>query len=134
MNVPNSRRASLHLVTRFPESFSAATEPFFQRLASASSMEVVDAYEHEGSVRIVTDAATVFIPMADMVDLEAERRRLTAELENVTREIARVEGKLANENFTSRAPEQVVNAERVKLEKYLAKKAGVEEALRSLPC
>jgi len=132
MNVPGSRKASLHIVTKYPESFTPATAAFFQRLASASSMELTDSYAEDGAVQIVTDAATVYIPLADMVDFEAERKRLTAELQNVEGEIARLEGKLSNENFTSRAPAAVVDAERAKLEKYKAKQAGVAEALAAL--
>ncbi|MCQ2423905.1 MAG: class I tRNA ligase family protein, partial [Clostridia bacterium] len=132
MNVPSSRKASLHIVTRYPESFTPATEPFFARLASASSMEVVDSYAEDGAVRIVTDAATVYIPMADIVDFEAERKRLGAELTNTENEIARLTAKLSNENFTSRAPAAVVEGERAKLDKYKAKLEGIKEALAAL--
>ena len=132
MNVPSSRKASLHIVTRYPESFTPATEPFFARLASASSMEVVDSYAEDGAVRIVTDAATVYIPMADIVDFEAERKRLGAELTNTENEISRLTAKLSNENFTSRAPAAVVEGERAKLDKYKAKLEGIKEALAAL--
>ena len=132
MNVPSSRKASLHIVTRYPESFTPTTEPFFARLASASSMEVVDSYAEDGAVRIVTDAATIYIPMADIVDFEAERKRLGAELANTENEIARLTAKLSNENFTSRAPAAVVDGERAKLDKYKAKLDGIKDALAAL--
>ena len=133
MNVPPSRRAKLFIVTKYPESFDGATHPFFARLASASSVNVVDSYEDAGAVRIITDAATVYIPLADMVDFEAERKRLTAAFEAAEGEIRRAEAKLANESFVSRAPAAVVDAERAKLEKYKAQYAGVKDALAALP-
>ena len=133
MNVPPSKKAHVTIVTKYPETFGEAVHPFFERLASASGVTVADSASSEGAVQIVTDSATVYIPLADIVDFAAERKRLEAELANVDGEIARVEGKLANENFTSRAPAAVVDAERAKLEKYREKKAGVEKALSELP-
>jgi len=67
-----------------------------------------------------------------MVDFKAEAERLEKELQTVISEIKRAEGKLNNEGFVSRAPAAVVEAEKAKLEKYLEKKAGVEEALNNV--
>jgi valyl-tRNA synthetase len=133
MNVPPSKKAHVTIVTKYPDTFGEAVHPFFERLASASGVNVADSCDSEGAVQIVTDSATVYIPLADIVDFAAERKRLEGELANVNSEIARVEGKLANENFTSRAPAAVVDAERAKLEKYREKKTGVEKALSELP-
>ena len=133
MNVPPSRKAKVVVETRFPASFADAGA-FFERLASASSLEVVTEYAEEGdqAVRIVTDAATVHIPLADIIDFEAERKRLASDLEKVDGEIARAEGKLANESFVSRAPEKVVNAEREKLAKNREKREGILSAIAKL--
>ena len=133
MNVPPSRKAKVIVETRFPASFADAGA-FFERLASASSLEVVTEYADDDgpAVRIVTDAATVHIPLADIIDFEAERKRLAADLEKVDGEIARAEGKLANESFVSRAPEKVVNAEREKLAKNKEKREGILAAIAKL--
>lgn len=90
---------------------------FFIKLASASEVEVCRAYKGELSkaVQIVTDKAHIFIPLADMIDLDKERQRLEKERTSAEAEIERIKNKLSNENFVSRAPEAVVNAERVKL-------------------
>lgn len=133
MNVPPSKKAHITVVTKYPETFTEAVYPFFERLASASGVSVADSCDAEGAVQIVTDSATVYIPLADIVDFAAERARLEAELANVEKEIARVEGKLANESFTSRAPAAVVDGERAKLAKYIEKREGVEKALAELP-
>ncbi|MBQ4044078.1 MAG: class I tRNA ligase family protein, partial [Clostridia bacterium] len=132
MNVPPSRKAKLFIVTRYPESFDESTHAFFARMASVSSVEITDSYTEEGAVQLITDAATLYIPLADMVDFEAERKRLENELASVEGEITRANAKLANENFVARAPEAVVNAERAKLQKYEAQRQGILDALAAL--
>ena len=101
MNVPPSRRAKLFVVTRYPETYRAAY-PFFEKLASASALEVVEGYAADDAVSIVTDAATVYIPMAEMLDLDKERTRLAAEIKKTEGEIARLSGKLSNEGFLAK--------------------------------
>jgi valyl-tRNA synthetase len=67
-----------------------------------------------------------------MVDLEKEHQRLTAEIEEITKGIARSEKLLANEDFLSKAPEQVVQRERDKLADYRQRQAKLQEQLQSL--
>ena len=80
----------------------------------------------------MTDAATVYIPLSELVDKEAERRRLETELQRLDGEIARAEGKLANTGFVAKAPEAVVAAERAKLEKLRATRSGLLDALSKM--
>ena len=117
MNVPPKRLANVIIATAEKELF-ADKEPFFTRLASASGITVVDKCEDEGTVRIVTNACEIFLPLADIVDTEAERERLTKELATAENEIKRAQGKLNNAEFVSKAPEKVVNAEKEKLAKF----------------
>ncbi len=137
MNVPPSRKAKVFLSTPYPETFDDSAVPFFIRLASASEVIVADAFtkdevDTETAVQIVTDAATMYLPLEDIIDLDKERARLTAEADKLKGEIDRLNAKLANENFTSRAPAAVVEAERGKLEKYQANLEGVLKALEAL--
>ncbi len=131
MGVVPSRKASVFITTKYADIFAECT-PYFERLASAASVTLVDSYTDDTAVQIITDAAAIYIPLADMIDFAAELARLEGELKQVEGEIARVNGKLSNESFVSRAPKQVVDGEKAKLEKYLEKKAGVETALAQI--
>ncbi len=133
MNVPPSKKVSVTLCTSYPDAF-AQSGVFFERLAGASSFTLTGSYDSDGenNVQIVTDSATMYIPLGDLIDFEEEKARLNKELESVSREIARSEGMLGNENFVSRAPEKVVNAEKEKLAKYKEKLEGIKQALERL--
>ena len=131
MGVVPSRKAKLFVETKYPEIFSGATA-FFEKLASAASLEIVEDYADENAVKIITDSATIHIPLGDLVDFEAERARLKKELDAMESEIKRAEGKLSNEGFVSRAPAAVVEAEKAKLEKYKEKRDSIKEAIAKL--
>ena len=133
MNVPPSRKAKVIVATAEKDTFVSGA-PYIQRLASASEVEVVDAgYEAApGMVTVTTHSARLLMPMAELVDLEAERARLTKELEKTRKQLEAQEKKLANESFVSRAPEAVVNAERERAEKAKALIANLEGSLKEL--
>jgi valyl-tRNA synthetase len=132
MNVPPSRKAKVIITTPYKESFAEATYDFFKALASASEVEVLDEYNGDGAVQIITHAGTVYIPMAEMVDTEKEKARLNGELAKVQGEIDRLVKKLSNEEFVKKAPEKVVALEKEKLAKYESTKQGIVDALASL--
>ncbi len=132
MNVPPSRKAKIFIVTSYPDSFNDSTFDFFKRLASASEAQVVSEYTGANAVQIITHAATVYIPMAEIVDIEKEKARLNGELEKVNSEILRIEKKLANEEFVKKAPAAVVEGEKAKLFKYESTKKGILDAINSL--
>ena len=137
MNVVPSRKAKIYIATKYESSFAPATEAFFKRLASGSELAVaatVEAFDFnaEDAVQIVTDAATILLPMSDLVDTEKERARLCAEVARLENEIKRAEAKLSNEAFVAKAPAAVVEIERGKLEKYRENLAGVQAALAKL--
>ena len=92
---------------------------YISRLAYASELTVTrDApAELEGLVTVVTTDARLFMPLSELVDLEKERERIDKEIAKTKADILAVEQKLANEQFTSKAPDHVVQIERDKLEK-----------------
>jgi len=136
MNVPPSKRAKVYIETRYADSFNERTSVFFTRLASASEVAVASSFDgalgNEEAVQIVTDSATIYLPMSELVDMEKEKERLLGEQKKLLSEIERVEKKLANESFVAKAPAAVVDAERQKLEKYRDNLDGVLRALEKM--
>ena len=136
MNVPPSRKAKVFVATRYTDAFNEGTVPFFVRLASASEVEIAESFEGvlsaDDAVQIVTDSATVFLPLSDIVDTEKEIARLEAEQKKLTGEIERLEKKLSNEGFVAKAPAAVVEGERAKLAKYRENLEGVRSALAKM--
>lgn len=138
MNVAPSRKARVYILTKYTSSFSD-TAQFFLRLASASDVLVSDDIAHFDAgfnaadcVQIITDSATVYLPLSDIIDVEKERTRLNTERAKLEGEIKRLDAKLSNQGFVSKAPAAVVEGERIKLEKYRQNLAGVEQALEKL--
>ena len=120
LNVQAGHRARLMVrpAQGWAEALSGA-EPYFQRLAGVSAMEMLQAGSApEGKlVSAVCEAGELFIPLGDLVDLEQEKKRLAKEQKNLEGEIARSEGKLNNPGFIGKAPAALVESERAKLEK-----------------
>ena len=121
MNVPPSRKAHLIIVTDKKAAFEAGVS-YIRKLAYASEVTVTAEApaSTDGMVSVVTDNARMFMPMAELVDLEKERERIRKELANAEKQLAGQNAKLANENFVTRAPEAVVNVEREKKAKLEA--------------
>ncbi len=132
MNVPPSKKAHVYIVTSNTAVFNADTARFFERLASASEVTVADSYSDENAVQIVTDSATLYIPLAEVLDFDKELERLTKEYDKTLGEIERLEKKLSNEGFVAKAPAQVVEAEKVKLAQYKSTLEGIAEAKSKL--
>ena len=136
MNVPHSRKALVYVVSDNDDIVSAFNDGklFFTSLAMAS--EVIIQGDKSGiaddAVSVVIANATIYMPFADLVDIEAEIARLTKEAERLNSEIARCKGMLSNEKFISKAPEAKVNAEKEKLANYEQMLSQVSERLNSL--
>ena len=84
------------------------------------------------TVSSVTEIAQIYVPLGELVDIEKEKARLTAEIERIDGEIARAEGKLNNANFVNKAPAKLVDAEREKVKKYQDMKAKCVAQLENL--
>jgi len=133
MNVPPSKKPHLIIATDRTDVFSAGTL-YLSKLAYAGEVSIVSGApaSAEGMVTVVTDDAKMYMPLSELVDLDKERERMQKELKKAQDELARVEGKLANEKFVSRAPENVVAAEREKADKARALIANITESLAAL--
>jgi valyl-tRNA synthetase len=133
MNVPPSRKAHLLIATDKKAAFLAG-EGYIRKLAYAGEVTVLDAAPEStaGMVSVVTDNARMFMPMADLVDLEKEKARIEKELANAQKMLQAQIGKLSNQNFVTRAPEAVVNAEREKKAKLEALIENLKLSLENL--
>ncbi|MBZ4644674.1 MAG: valine--tRNA ligase [Clostridia bacterium] len=133
MNVAPSRKAKLYVVTANVETFQKG-KVFFERLAGASEVILSAQKEDipEDAVSVVVEGAEMFIPLDDLVDREKEIERLEKEKQNLEKEVQRVNSKLNNHGFVSKAPAHVVEEERQKGQKYADMLAKVVERLKSL--
>ena len=131
MNVPPSKKAHVYIETADEETFRGAAL-FFQRLAYASDVTVGTSFEIPGSVLIVADSARLYIPMGELVDLEAEKTRLHKELENTQKQLAGVQAKLNNEQFVSKAPAPIVQNQRDTAAKLEEKIQMLEQSLAEM--
>lgn len=122
MNVVPSRKAKVILVAanlRIAQILNKS-KVYFEKLASASKVVVKTEKEGipENVVSAVVDQIEIFIPLEDLIDWEKEIQRLQKEKENLKKELKRVNGKLSNKGFISKAPAAVVEKEREKQKKY----------------
>ena len=136
MNVPPSKKAELQILTSKPEIFTEG-EGFMQRLAYADKVIILDKEPAnlDGMVCCATSIAKLYIPMGQLVDVSKELERISKELEKAQKNLDSLEGKLNNENFTSRAPEAVVADIRDKAEKakeLIVQLKQSEDALKKL--
>ncbi len=131
MNVPPSKKAKLYISTEAKDTFEKCAV-FMTRLASASEVEVCDNVDVEGAVRVVTTDAVVQIPMNELVDFAKELERLNKELAAAEKDRDFLGAKLSNESFVSKAPAQVVEAQRESYKKAVDKIALLEASIADI--
>ncbi len=131
MNVPPSRKAKVYVETQFSDAFTNGAK-FIVKLASASDVEVGSEWSIDGAVTAVTADAKIYIPLAELVDKDAELKRLNKELQNVKKLLAQDEGKLNNEGFMSKAPEKVIEKIKAQRDREREKVAMIEAAISEL--
>ncbi len=136
MNVVPSRKSKVFIVSddEYTRIVFSRSEVFLKTLAYASEISVQEGKEGIGSdaVSCVVEKATIYMPFADLVDVEKELERLKGEKDKMLKEIERVDKKLANQGFVSKAPQKVIDEEKAKGEKYRAKLSQIEERLKQL--
>jgi valyl-tRNA synthetase len=133
MNVPPAAKIALVLKDAAAASKAtlAANHDVILTLARLSSAGVADTLP-KGSAQFVLGEATVGLPLGDVIDFAKERTRLEKELKKAEEEIGRIDSKLANEQFVSRAPEDVLTEQREKRAEYAATAARLKEAVARL--
>ena len=136
MNVPPSKKAKVFVVSEKAEirTIFEDSKVFFGMLGYASEVFVQEDKTNigEDAVSAVTADAVIYMPFAELVDIEKEIERLKKEEARLTKELARSNGMLNNEKFTSKAPKAKIEEERAKLEKYTAMMQQVQERLSAL--
>ncbi len=133
MNVPPSKKTHLYIASQEPAVFMDSSL-LIKKLAYAESISVSTAIpaESEKMINVTTDNARIFIPLQELVDVEKEIARIEKELEKSEKLLASQIAKLSNDNFVSRAPENVVNVEREKKSKLEALIANLKQSLSDL--
>jgi len=136
MNVPASRKSKAFFVTtdRTIEDVLVQEQSTFTRLASLS--EIVVQKDKSGiaddAVAVVVNGAEIYLPLEDLIDLQKELERLEKEKANLEMELDRVNKKLGNEGFVSKAPPAVIEGEREKLKKYTEIYEKIIERIQTL--
>ena len=136
MNVPNSKKATVYVVSEKEEvrNIFEDAKVFFATLGFASEV-IIQADKTgiaEDAVSTVIHDAVVYMPFAELVDIEKEIERLKKEQKRLEGEIKRCNGMLNNPNFVGKAPASKIEEEKAKLEKYTGMLATVEERLAQL--
>ena len=132
MNIPPSKKSKVYVETAFSDVFAVGSE-FIKRLAYASDVEIADAFGDLGNtVTIVTNDAKIYIPLGDLVDFEAEAKRLQKELAAAEEKLAFINKKLDNPGFVNKAPEKVVQQNRDEAAKLTEKIANLRASLENL--
>jgi len=131
MNVPPSRKAPLIVTDAGAEDFFATYAGALEQMGRVSDIVMSDTIP-EGSLNLVADGVTYGIPLSGLVDLDAERARLSKAIAKTEDEIARIDKKLGNENFVAKAPEAVVSEQKLKRKGFAEEAEKLKAALGSL--
>jgi len=131
MNVPPSIKSPVLLQDAAPASLARANawSEAISRMARASEVSVLSGELPRGAAQIVLGEATIILPLAGIIDLEAERARLATARAKAEAELAKVAQKLANQDFVSRAPEAILDEHRERRENFAAELARLDVAL-----
>jgi len=133
MNVPAGAKIPLVLRDASAETIDriGRNKDMIERLARLESIRAGDDAP-AGAIQAVVDEATLFLPLADVIDLDAERARLTKEIGKIDGEIKKIDGKLGNEKFLSKAPEAVIEEQRERRADAEQTRAKLADALGRL--
>ena len=131
MNVPMSKKAKMYIITDDEDTFVKGSG-FFSKLGGASDVVVTNDKNLtvENAVSLVVEGAQILMPLGELVDLEKEKERLNKERDHILSEIKRVDSKLSNEGFLSKAPQKLIDEEKAKKVKFEEMLKQIEEKLK----
>ncbi|WP_119678363.1 valine--tRNA ligase [Indioceanicola profundi] len=134
MNVPPSAQIPLVLkdAGQTASTLAERHRELITRLARLSDIEVTQVEPPKGSAQAVVEDATVVLPLAEFIDIEAEKARLNKEIGKLDGEISRIDAKLGNPKFVANAPEEIIEEQRERREGFEAARAKLTDALQRL--
>ena len=131
LQVPPSKKARICIETDEPELYQNSTI-FFEQLASASTVEIAASFQMPNAATAVTDSVRIFIPMEELVDKNKELERLKKEQAKVQKDLDFLEKKLSNPGFLAKAPTQLIETEKAKLQKAQEKMDKLKQSMTAL--
>lgn len=135
VNTPMSKQIKLLLKAKDEKVLTAleTNKKYIEKFCNPQNLEMGTTIEMpEKAMSAVVTGVELFLPLADLINIEEELARLQKEWDKWNKEVERVQKKLANERFVAKAPEAVVNEERAKEKDYLEKKQTVEKRIAEL--
>ena len=134
MNVPAAAKVELLVKDANATTQARLTRyaDLLQRLARASGVELALGDLPKGAVQIVLDEAVIALPLAEVIDLQAERARLAKEIDKVSGELSKIDRKLGNPQFLEKAPAEVVEEQKQRQEDYAQARDKLQGALKRL--
>jgi valyl-tRNA synthetase len=135
MNIPPSTRVNVILFSNDQSELDRMKEfgAYIEELARAENVT----YQHGGdrpkkAAASVVGDVEIFVPLAGIINIEEEIKRLEKEIKKATKEIAFIQKKLDNEDFVSRAPEAVVEKEKEKFRTFQSKLEKLDESMKRI--
>jgi len=134
MNVPNKSAVTVRVQTPAAETRSRLEThaELIRRMARLETIEASDAGPPKGAAQFLIDGHTAYMPLADIIDIDREHARLTKEIEKIDADLAKLDQKLANEQFLAKAPAEVVEEQRERRDQAAAAREKLATALERL--
>ncbi len=133
MNVPAGAKIQL-LIKDASDQTKARVDAYNEvlcRMARLDNIAYIDAAP-KGAIQTVVEEATLILPIADIIDLDAERARLGKAIDKLDKDIQKIDAKLGNEKFVQNAPQSVIEEQKNRKEEALAKRGKLEAAVQQL--
>lgn len=133
MNVPAGAKINLMVKDASEQTIErfGLYDEVIQKMARLNNIEFVTAAP-KGSIQTVCHEATLILPIADIIDLDAERARLSKAIEKIDKDIAKIDAKLGNEKFVNNAPAEVIAEQKDRREDAVSKRTKLDSALKQL--